>query len=573
MTTFASRPAGIVVTPSTQPVHPKGSGARILLTSVFGPYAQDDEYGSRTINPMELYQNQVTRVQQSFSLRMFHRSWGLALIQANIQAHCAVLDFPKLDRFIEELKTNRYDVIGITAIVPNIGKVTKMCELIREHQPEAQIVIGGHVANMADLRERIDADHIVRGEGVRWMQRYLGEDDSQPIRHPEIPSGFGARAMGITLPEKQGEVAAALIPSVGCPMGCNFCSTSAMFGGKGNCVHFFETGDELFEVMCQLEASMKVNSFFVMDENFLFHRQRALRLLSLMMEHNKAWSLYVFSSANVLKSYKMEQLVGLGISWVWMGLEGKNSQYSKLSGTDTLKLVRTLRENGIRVLGSTIIGLENHTPDNIDAAIDYAVSHDTEFHQFMLYTPVSGTPLYAEHKAAGTLVPESELPLPDSHGQYRFAHRHQAIPAGMETELLLRAFQRDYEINGPSILRVVRTTLQGWRKHKNHPDARVRARFAHEARALPVVYSGAIWAARRYFRHNKALSAKLNAIQKDLYAEFGLKARLAAPLAGLYILRSIRKEDQRLASGWTYEPPTFYEVKAATLAAANIARA
>ena len=74
----------------------------MLLSSVFGPYAQDDEYGSRAINPMELYHNQVTRVQGPFSLRMFHRSWGLMLIQANIEAPCTLLDFPTLDRFIEE---------------------------------------------------------------------------------------------------------------------------------------------------------------------------------------------------------------------------------------------------------------------------------------------------------------------------------------------------------------------------------------------------------------------------------------------------------------------------------------
>ncbi len=43
--------------------HPKGSSARILLSSVFGPYAQDDQFGSRAINPMELYHNQVTRAQ------------------------------------------------------------------------------------------------------------------------------------------------------------------------------------------------------------------------------------------------------------------------------------------------------------------------------------------------------------------------------------------------------------------------------------------------------------------------------------------------------------------------------
>jgi hypothetical protein len=33
--------------------HPKGTRARILLSSVFGPYAQDDEFGSRAINPMD----------------------------------------------------------------------------------------------------------------------------------------------------------------------------------------------------------------------------------------------------------------------------------------------------------------------------------------------------------------------------------------------------------------------------------------------------------------------------------------------------------------------------------------
>src|SRR5512132_264421 len=103
--------------------HPKGTQARILLSSVFGPYAQDDQYGSRASNPMELYHNQVTREQGPFSLRMFHRSWGLSLIQHNISAPCTVLDFPTRQRFIEEITRHRYDVIGISAIVVNVGKV------------------------------------------------------------------------------------------------------------------------------------------------------------------------------------------------------------------------------------------------------------------------------------------------------------------------------------------------------------------------------------------------------------------------------------------------------------------
>jgi len=110
--------------------------------------------------------------------------------------------------------------------------------------------------------------------------------------------------------------------------------------------------------MCGLERSMKVQTFFMMDENFLLHKKRALRLLELMEENHKSWSLYVFSSANVLRSYTIEQLVRMGISWVWMGLEGKTSQYQKLAGADTIQLVRELRSHGISILGSTIIGLE-----------------------------------------------------------------------------------------------------------------------------------------------------------------------------------------------------------------------
>ncbi|MCH9033934.1 MAG: cobalamin B12-binding domain-containing protein, partial [Planctomycetes bacterium] len=164
------------------PTHPLGSQARVLLSSVFGPYAVDDTYGSRSINPMELYHNQVTRVQRAFSLRMFHRSWGLMLIQDNLSAPCTLLDFPTLEQFVEEITTHCYDIVGIGAIMTNVEKVRKMCELVRTHLPGATIVIGGHVASIPDLGQRIDADHIVRGDGVSWMRRYLGEDTDAPIR-------------------------------------------------------------------------------------------------------------------------------------------------------------------------------------------------------------------------------------------------------------------------------------------------------------------------------------------------------------------------------------------------------
>jgi radical SAM superfamily enzyme YgiQ (UPF0313 family) len=549
---------------NVQPRHPLGSRARILLTSVFGPYARDDEFGSRSINPMELYHNQVTRVQGGFSLRMFHRSFGLMMIQANLDAPCTLLDFPDYDRFVAEISSQAYDIIGISAILPNVGKVKEMCRLIRQHQPNATIIVGGHVAGKEGLDEMIDADIIVRGEGIRWFQRYLGQDDQAPIRHIAALSGFGSRVLGVDLGGRPGGTAAILIPSVGCPVGCNFCSTSALFGGKGNCVHFFETGDELFAVMCEIEKKLKVRSFFTLDENFLLHKKRALRLLELMEAHNKSWAIFVFSSARVLRSYTIDQLVRLGISWVWMGLEGEESAYGKLKGTDTRALVRTLQSHGIRVLGSSIIGLEEHRPEKMDAVIAYAVSHETVFHQFMLYTPVPGTPLYKEFEQAGRLLSEEEFPYADTHGQYRFNYRHPSLNDGREGEYLLNAFRRDFEVNGPSLLRLIRVMVEGWRKHKDDPP-RIRSRFAWEVFPLRSTYAGAVWAIRRWYRGDGVTAGRADRLLRDIYATFGWMPRLVAPIVGRYVYFLLKREEVRLAAGWTYEPRCFCEKNASAL--------
>lgn len=551
---------------TTSAIHPKGIQAKILVSSVFGPFAQDNQYGSRAINPMELYQNQVTRVQGAFSLRMFHRSFGLLLLQSNIDAPCTLLDFPSMGIFIREIKQYSYDIIGISAIIPNVEKVKKMCELIRRYQPDATIVVGGHISNKGGLDETIDADHIVKGDGITWFRQFLGQDVNAPVKHPMAYSAFGTRIMGITLQDKPGKTAAILIPSVGCPVGCNFCSTSAMFGGKGKFVNFYETGDELFEVMCQLEKKLKVQSFFVLDENFLIHRKRALRLLELMQAHNKSWLLNVFSSARVLCSYTMEQIVGLGIGWVWMGIEGKSSQYRKLQDIDTRKLVRRLQSHGIRVLGSSIIGLEEHTPENIDQVIAYAVSHNSDFYQFMLYTPNPGTPLYEKHKKEGTLLDEADFPPADAHGQYRFSYRHKHIHDGLEEGFLLKAFTQDFKINGPSLARLTRTLLTGWQRYKNCPDQRIRARYAWEVKPMRTTYAGAVWAMRRYYRHEKTMFKQMDRLFKDICREFGSRTRITGPAIGIYIYWNLLKEERRLAGGWQYEPTSFYEKNAAALA-------
>ncbi|MBI3492103.1 MAG: cobalamin B12-binding domain-containing protein [Acidobacteria bacterium] len=531
---------------------------RVLLTSVFGPFAQDDEFGSRAINPSELYHNQVTRAQGPFSLRMHHRSWGIMLIQANIAAPSTVLDFPTRERFVAELASHRYDIVGISGIVVNVGKVREMCRLVRQHSPASTIVVGGHVTAIPGLDRMLDADYVVKGEGIRWLREFVGEPVDRPIVHPAIRSSFGFRVMGLRAPRGGGDPAATIIPSVGCPMGCSFCTTSSFFGGKGRFVNFFDTGQQLFDIMCDAERRLSVRTFFMMDENFLLYKRRALELLDEIRNHGKAWSMFVFSSANAIRQYEMRQLVELGVTWVWMGFESPGSSYVKLKGADTIALTRELQSHGIRVHGSTIIGMEHHTPDNLGEEVEHAVAHDADCHQFMLYTPMPGTPLHAQMDAEGRLL--DDVDIADTHGQYKFNFRHPHITRDDSQRWLDWAFRRDFEVNGPSLFRMMRTMFDGWKRYRADRDVRVRTRIANDAVKLERGYGAALWAMERYLRaSNEPVSARIRQLRKAIEREIGGLSGFVDSIVGPVLLWSARREAAAYPTGRPLEPQMFVE--------------
>jgi radical SAM superfamily enzyme YgiQ (UPF0313 family) len=341
-------------------------------------------------------------------------------------------------------------------------------------------------------------------------------------------------------------------------MGCNFCTTSSFLGGKGRFVNFYDTGAQLFDIMCAVERRLGVRTFFMMDENFLLYKKRALELLACMQRENKAWSMYVFSSANAIRQYTMRQLVELGVSWVWMGFESPRAGYAKLKDVDTVGLTRDLQSHGICVQGSTIIGLEHHTPENIRDEIEQAVAHEADCHQFMLYTPVPGTPLHAEMQAQGRML--EHVDLADIHGQYKFNFTHEHISRDESKLWLDWAFQHDMDMNGPSLFRMMRTMFEGWKRYGQDSDPRVRARFIAEAAKLRQGYGAALWAMERYLRDsNETVSQRVRDLRHQIEQAFGGLSRLIDRVAGPLLLWSARREAGRYPHGRPLEPQTFVD--------------
>jgi hypothetical protein len=440
----------------------------LLLTSVFGPFGVDDEFGTKD-NKLELYHNQVTREQGIFSIRSnhFYRSYGLYLIAENINVPTVVLDFPSIKRFIKEIKKG-YEYVGIAFIVANFAKAKKMAELVRKHSPQSRIILGGHGTMIPDIEKLISCDQVARGEGVEWMRRFFGEEVSRPIKHPVMPTKGTRILLGVGKATNSGF----LLPGNGCPLGCRFCSTSHLFNQKY--VPFLKTGREIYDVAERFEQELGVKSFIVFDENFALQKDRMLEFNELMVRNDKQWQFDVFSSANAIADIGVESFARMNIKRVWIGVESKLYCYAKNRNVDMAALIGSLQNHGITVLASMILAEEFHTKENVWQDIDYALGLNPDFIQFSLLAPMPQTRQYLELKTQGKLL--DHIPYQDHHGQTKIWFKHPAFTPEESGELLKRAFVKDYHTLGPSLLRTYRTKLRGYRYLRNGPDPWFRRR-------------------------------------------------------------------------------------------------
>jgi len=521
-----------------------GPGMKILLTSVFGPYGVDDDYG-RASSRMELFHNQVTREQGVFSIRFFHESFGLHFLAQNVTPPTTVLDFPSEARFIEELREG-YDLIGISFIVPNFLKAKRMAELVRRHAPQAKIVLGGHGVLVPEVADEIPHDHLCVGEGVRWLRGLLGEDPQPPIRHPIRPATLDGRILGVPVEDRSGH----LTPGLGCPKGCRFCSTSHFFGRRY--IPYVETGKEMFDLCVAIERELNVRRFFVLDENFLQYPERAQELLALMEKHGKLYRFNLFSSAENIANVGIDFLVRLGVVSIWLGVESKFEIYDKNRGVDFKTLVHDLRDRGISVLASAILFLDEHDHDTIWEDIRFTVGLEPDFIQFMQLGPAPYTPLYRGMKATGRLV--EEVPYPNWHGQDRIWFTHPHFKPEETEPLLTNAFRYDYDTLGPSLVRMCDTYLRGYRGLATVRDPFMKAR--REAIKRRAVKFRPFLPAARDYAHNdyaRELVDRVTAEYREAFGPLTFKQHMFSQVVRAYAAR----EAWRVATGRNvYQPRT-----------------
>jgi len=484
---------------------------KVLFTSICRPIGPD--HGDGPSVGYELLHGQVTRAQGMFSPRSVHVQFSMEYIAENLETPCKVLQYPSRRELIRELRKG-YDYVGISFVLAVFHRVKELVELVRRISPSTRIVLGGYGTVLSDEALAPYADHVCREEGVGFMRRLLGEPPLEmPYRHPLMVSElkvFGARV------SKTGMVFAGL----GCPNGCDFCCTSHFF--KRRHIKLLPTGADIYAVVeryLELDPDMSV---VVLDEDFLLNRKRAMEFRDAVIEHGKALSIFVFASIRAISQYKVEEIVEMGIDGMWIGYEGRRSNFAKQKGRTPEDLFQDLRDHGISILASMIVGLPYQDEEIVASELGGLLELEPDLCQFLIYCPTPGTPFYdrimEEDRLLPELVADADLYYKSCNG-FRSTVRHDILSTEQIERLQQTCFEQEFQRLGPSIFRSIRTWLKGWQKFNGSENPLLRRKAERIASDIRKAYP--VFLAGRLFGPNRSVRRGIGQLQREVHALIG----------------------------------------------------
>jgi radical SAM superfamily enzyme YgiQ (UPF0313 family) len=279
--------------------------------------------------------------------------------------------------------------------------------------------------------------------------------DSLPAPDLSVVEGFDRIAKGNKVVPIQ--------TSRGCPFDCTFCSVTKMFGRT----YRFRSTEN---VMSELRAIRNRWVFFY-DDNFTANRERAKELCHTMTRENLGfhWSAQVRCDA-ANDPELLDMMAQAGCSYVYIGFESVNSNvlknYDKRQSVEQMEFaIREFHKRHIRIHGMFIFGGDLDTSETFRETVRFARSHHLESAQFMILTPLPGTPVFDEMDRQGRLL-SRDWSLYDCHHVVFEPKNMSTFELQVET---LRAFCRFYSL-GSALRRLIKVdffslAIKLWGRH------------------------------------------------------------------------------------------------------------
>jgi radical SAM superfamily enzyme YgiQ (UPF0313 family) len=193
--------------------------------------------------------------------------------------------------------------------------------------------------------------------------------------------------------------------SRGCAYDCKFCSVVRMFGRNYRFKSVETTLKELKHV-----ASVSKATNFIIDDDFAANKSRTKEILRGMIAEGikMRWSAQV--RTDVARDEELLRLMAdSGCHTLGIGFESINprtlEEYNKKQNREDIILcIRAVKDHGIHIHGMFVLGADTDDVETIHRTPDFATNFSIDTVQFLILTPLPGTPLFNNMMKSGRLL-------------------------------------------------------------------------------------------------------------------------------------------------------------------------
>jgi len=365
---------------------------------------------------------------------------GLAYIASMLRQNheVKIIDSSILNYIIgdveRELRSFNPDVVGVTSVTPSIYEAYKVAETAKKVREDCTVILGGPHATFMPRQTMEECEYIdiiVRGEGEETTRELIeniekgvplnkvmeitfrkenGIIDTEPrpfIKNiDDIP--FPSRdLLPMHLYKFNGVKYTTMLTSRGCPFGCSFCSSSRLFGGywRGR------SPENVLEEIKTVYGEYGIRNIEFMDDTFTLDQKRAEKICDGIIEQGWDISWGASSRVDTLSKELAEKMKKAGCWIIFLGIESGSQKIldtigKRITLEQAKKAVEILKDAGIQVLGSFIIGFMQDTKETIKETIKFAKSLNLDYAEFSILTPYPGTPIFDYAKKNNMLLTE-----------------------------------------------------------------------------------------------------------------------------------------------------------------------
>jgi len=322
------------------------------------------------------------------------RDWSVEIID-----ECAVGEphTPKAD----------CDLVGIGLMTTQAPRAYELADGYRKLG--VKVILGGiHASALPDEAGK-HADVVAIGEAEATLPHIIDDFQKNELKSrynwKDYPTAQIATPRKDILNPKDYLVFNPIQTTRGCPHGCAFCTTPAIFGRK-----FRQRAiKDIIEEIRQAKEQFGTNTFIFSDDNFAGNRQWAYELCQEMIPLKIKWAsqceILISESDRLLKAMKDSGCIGL-----ILGLESVSPSTLQDAGKRFVKAdtytwrIKKISSYGISLWGAFIFGFDHDDWRTCRDTCRFAQQADLAMACFPILTPYPGTQMFERYQSQGRIL-------------------------------------------------------------------------------------------------------------------------------------------------------------------------